>query len=312
MNTTHRPYSEAGGDFGRLAHFFLDDAANIRGRSTWCLGRIVDWKWAVYVDKQQTPFFTDDNAHLWFDGFGNLAGFVVSESGDAEFAILTQAGYRFLFEEMVCWALDTWADRGPGFAIEITEEQAVEAAILERHGFVRAATFWTRRFDLTRPLVPPPPLEPGFRLVDMAAHPDYRGQRLLRYNAFHQGAAYTPEELPHALMLDEVARRNPIYHAPTDICVMAPDGRLVAGCEALIDARNLEADIERVCTHSDFRQRGFARAAIVECLYRLKAMGIHSAYIMGYSEAALALYGSLGAVDEQEAYTYEYKADDNS
>jgi hypothetical protein len=98
-----------------------------------------------------------------------------------------------------------------------------------------------------------------------------------------------------------------IYHAPTDICVMAPDGRLVAGCEALIDARNLEADIERVCTHSDFRQRGFARAAIVECLYRLKAMGIHSAYIMGYSEAALALYGSLGAVDEQEAYTYEYK-----
>lgn len=304
MNTTHRNYSEAGGDFNRLARFFLDDAANVRARSTWCLGRIVDWKWAVYVGKQQTPFFTDDNAHLWFDGFDNLAGFVVSESGDAEFAILTQPGYRFLFEEMLLWALDGWADRGPEFAIEITEEQAVEAVILERHGFTRAATFWTRRFDLTGPLVPPPPLEPGFVLVDMAAHPDYRGQRLLRYNAFHQGAEYTPEELPHALMLDAVARRNPIYHAPTDICVMAPDGRLVAGCEALIDARNLEADIERVCTHSGFRQRGFARAAIVECLTRLKAMGLRSAYITGYSEAALALYGSLGAVEEQAAYTY--------
>jgi GNAT superfamily N-acetyltransferase len=102
-----------------------------------------------------------------------------------------------------------------------------------------------------------------------------------------------------------VARRNPIYHAPTDICVMAPDGRLVAGCEALIDAHNLEADIERVCTHDAFRRRGFARAAIIECLHRLKDLGLRNAYIMGYSEQALALYGSLGAVDEQEAYTYE-------
>jgi ribosomal protein S18 acetylase RimI-like enzyme len=304
MRTSHHDYSEAAGDFNRLAHFFINDAANVRARSTWCLGRLVDWKWAVYTNKQKTPFFTDDNAHLWFDGFDSLAGFVVSESGDANFAILTRAGYRFLFEEMLCWALDAWADRGPRFSIEITEEQAAEAVVLERHGFTRAETFWTRRFDLTRALFPRPELEPGFSIVDMAAHPDYVAQRVLRYNAFHKGAEYSAEELPHALLLDEVARRNPIYHAPTDICIMAPDGRLVAGCEALIDAHNGEADIERVCTHNAFRRRGFARAAIVECLHRLQDMGLHSAYIMGYSEGALALYGSLGAIGEQSAYTY--------
>lgn len=305
MNTTHRPYSEAAADFNRLAGFFIEDAANVRARSTWCLGRIVDWKWAVYAGKQQTPFFTDDNAHLWFDGFERLAGFVVSESGDDGFAILTRPGYRFLFEEMLCWTLAAWAGRGPHFSIEITEEQEPEARILEGHGFRRTAVFWTRRFDLTGELVPRATLEPGFTLVDMATHPDYPGQRLLRYNAFHGGAEYTPEELPQALLLDEVSRRNPIYHAPTDIGVMAPDGRLVAGCEALIDAHNLEADVERVCTHDAFRRRGFARAAIIECLHRLKAMGIRSAYITGYSEAAVALYGSLGAVDEQRAFIYE-------
>ena len=305
MNTIHRKYCEAAGDFNRLARFFLDDAANIRARSTWCLGRVVDWKWAVYVGKQQTPFFTDDNCHLWFDGFDNLAGILISESGDNGFAILTPRGYRFLFEEMLRWTLETWAGRGPGFTIEITEEQEPEAAILEQYGFQRASTFWARRFDLTGDLIPPVALEPGFSIVDMATHPDYRGQRLLRYNAFHDGAEYTPQELPDELMRDEVARRNPIYHAPTDICVMAPDGRLVSGCEALIDARNLEADIERVCTHGDFRRRGFARAAIVECLHRLKALGLRSAYITGYSEAAVALYGSIGAVDEQAAYVYE-------
>lgn len=305
MNTTHRPYCEAAGDFNRLAHFVIEDAGNVRARSTWCLGRLVDWKWAVYAGKQQTPFFTDDNAHLWFDGFDNLAGFVISESGNADIAILTQPGYRFLFEEMLSWALSAWSDRGPRFGIEVTEEQRHEMVTLERHGFQRVATFWARRFDLTGELVPRETLAPGFTVVDMATHPDYRGQRLLRYNAFHDGAEYTPEELPRELMLDEVGRRNPIYHAPTDICVMAPDGRLVAGCEALIDARNLEADIERVCTHDAFRRRGFARAAIIECLHRLQAMGLRSAYITGYSEGALALYGSLGAVDEQEAYIYE-------
>ncbi|MEN9935293.1 MAG: hypothetical protein RLZZ387_1872 [Chloroflexota bacterium] len=58
---------------------------------------------------------------------------------------------------------------------------------------------------------------------------------------------------------------------------MAPAGRLVAGCEALIDARNLEADIERVCTHSAFRGRGFVRAVIVVCMERLRAIGMRGA-----------------------------------
>lgn len=313
MNTTHRNYSEAAGDFNRLARFVIDDNANIRARSTWCLGRLVDWKWALYRNKIVIPAYCDNNAHLWFDGYGEPAGLVISESGDAGIAILTREGYRFLFEEMLLWALDAWADRGPRFSIEITEHQAPEAAVLEKNGFTQAATFWTRRFDLTGELAPHNPLEPGFTIVDMQTHPDYRAQRILRADAFRGKSDYTEEELRLELTLDDNARRGPIYHAPTDLCVMAPDGRFVAGCEALIDAHNLEADIERVCTHSAFRKRGFARAVIQACLYRLRDMGLRSAYITGYSPAAVALYGSLGAVGEQKAYVFENaRAGDNS
>jgi hypothetical protein len=39
------------------------------------------------------------------------------------------------------------------------------------------------------------------------------------------------------------------------------------------DARNEAADIERVCTRSGFRRRGFPRAVIQECLRRLRAPG---------------------------------------
>ena len=318
MNMTHRDYSEQAGDFNRLCRFISAHNAPGRPRSTWPLGRIVDWKYGLYDNKLAYPAFCDQNAHLWFDAFGELAGFVVSESGDAGFAILTLDGYRFLYSEMLEWVLETWRERGPGFSTEVSDYLALEARVLECHGFQRKSVSYTRRFDLTGELLPRFPLEAGFTIVDMAAPPDLpadasRGrdyasrerdylsrQRLLRDNAFSDKEP-TPAELRRELLFYNYSQRGPIYHPQTDLCVMAPDGRFVAGCEALIDAHNAEAEIERVCTHSDFRKRGFARAVIQECLYRLRDIGLRSAYITGFSEAAIALYGSMGAVDEVTA-----------
>lgn len=305
MKTTHRTYAEEAGDFNRLCRFIIANNMQIRSHSTWSLGRVVDWKYGLYENKQAVPDFCGQNAQLWFDAFGDLAGFVISENGDAGFAIITADGYRFLFAEMLAWVLAHWGERKPPLAIEITEQQVAEAVILQEYGFQHDGTFFTRRFDLTRELLPRVPLEAGFTIVDLAAHPDYRAQRLLRDNAFSGINTPTEEELQQRLLFYNHSHHGPIYHAPTDLCVMAPDGRFVAGCEALIDARNAEADIERVCTHSDFRRRGFARAVIEECLYRLQKMGMRSAYITGYSPEAVALYGSLGAVDETKAFIYK-------
>ena len=60
-----------------------------------------------------------------------------------------------------------------------------------------------------------------------------------------------------------------------------------------------------MCTHSAFRQRGFARAVIQECLLRLRQMGLHKAYITGYSRQAIGLYGSLGGAEEMKSFVYE-------
>lgn len=308
MKTTHRNYSEENGDFQRLARFFTANRTNRRTHTTWCLGRLVDWKYALYEDKRAYASFCEENAHLWFDGFGELAGFVVSESGDAGFHILTLGGYRFLYEEILEWVLCTWKRRASPnshLTTELTEHQNWEMKILERYGFRIAATFFTRRFDLTHDLPPRSPLEPGFVIVDMHSHPDDRAQAFLRANAFQGKSELTEEELNNRLKYYNHSYNGPTYHPQTDIYVMAADGRFVAGAEALINAPCLEADIERVCTHSAFRQRGFARAAIQECLYRLKDMGICNAYLTGYSAAAITLYGSLGAVDEVKSYFCE-------
>lgn len=311
MKTTHRNYSEEQGDFHRLARFFTQNHANRRTHTTWCLGRLVDWKYARYQNKRAFANFCEENANLWFDGFDELAGFVICESGDATFNILTLDGYRFLYEDMLQWAMQTWKDHVTSeshFSTEVTEFQDWEIQILERYGFRPDVTFFTRRFDLTKDLVPRFPLEPGFSIVDMKSHPDYRAQGILRAEAFQKKSHLTEEEMTERLKYYNYSISGPVYHPDTDLCVMADDGRFASGCEALINAPALEADIERVCTHSDFRKRGLARAVIQECLYRLKNMGIHNAYITGYSEAAIALYASLGAVDEVKAFFYELPA----
>jgi ribosomal protein S18 acetylase RimI-like enzyme len=305
MKTTHRDYSEEDADFRRLCDFIVDHNDQVRAYSTWCIGRLVDWKYGLFEHRTAVPYFCNQNAHLWFDGFQRLAGFVISEEGDAGFAIITLAGYRFLFEEMLQWALANWGDRGPAFSIEITERQTMEVAVLEQYGFQQKAPFYRQGFDLSQALAPRAGLEKGFSIVDMAMHPDYLAQRVLRDEAFG-GRSEVPEaDLRRELLFYNHGHHGPIYHPQTDLCVMAPDGRFVSGCEALIDAHNGEADIERVCTHSGFRKRGFARAVLQECLYRLRDMGLRKAYITGYSAAAVALYASLGSRERSTYFIYE-------
>ena len=308
MKTTHRSYSEEAGDFNRLCRFAIEYHDYVRAYSTWCLGRLVDWKYGLYENKLSIAGFWNENAQLWFDGFGELAGVAISENGDAGFAIITAEGYRFLFEEILQWVLGNWRERGPRLSIEITELQAIEATILDRFRFRHKSSFYTQRFDLTLKPAKRFPLEPGFVIVDMLAHPDYREQRILRAEAFSGKSCLTEEQLRHQLEFYNYNHQGPIYHPQCDLCVMAEDGRFVAGCEALIDARNLSADIERVCTHSAFRNRGFARAVIQDCLDRLRDMGMCRAYITGYSPEAIALYRSLGAAEESQSFIYETAA----
>jgi hypothetical protein len=139
----------------------------------------------------------------------------------------------------------------------------------------------------------------------MKTHPDLHALGVLRANAFQKNDNVSEEEMKERNKYSNHSMNGPIYHPDTDVYVMAEDGRFASGCEALINGPALEADIERVCTYSDFRRRGFARAAILECMHRLKEIGIHNAYITGYGAGAVALYGALGHADEVRSFVYE-------
>jgi GNAT superfamily N-acetyltransferase len=312
VKTTHRNYNEAAEDFDRISRFIMERPAHIRSHSTWCLGRFVDWKYGLWGDKASIPDFWERNGHLWFDGFGDVVAFAIAESGGPDFAIITAEGYRFLFEEILMWVLEHWGDRDPALSIEITALQDLEARQLERYGFQRASSFYTFHHNLAEEPAQCFPLEEGFSIVDMHSRPDYRAQLALRLDAFQGKTEFSEEEIQEKLSLHSYSRESPIYHPHTDLCVVAPDGTFVSGCEALIDARNAEADIERVCTRPDFRRRGFAQAVIQECMLRLHRMGLQRCYITGYSLGAVGLYGSFGAKTRTESLIYRRAGADES
>jgi hypothetical protein len=58
-----------------------DFGDGMRTYSTWCLGRLVDWRYSIWPHKQPIEAYCAANAELWFDGYRELVGFVVSESG---------------------------------------------------------------------------------------------------------------------------------------------------------------------------------------------------------------------------------------
>lgn len=173
MKTFNRSYSESKGDFNGIAEFLIKENTYLREYSTWSLPRFVDWKYGLYKSRTAIAGFWGKNARLWFDGFDKLVGIAISEDGGTGFVIITSCGYRFMFEEMLCWVLHNWSGRGDRHHVEIAEKQEYECRILERMGFKSESTFYTRYFDLTGSLPERYPLEEGYEIIDMQMNPEY-------------------------------------------------------------------------------------------------------------------------------------------
>lgn len=293
MNTSHRPFNEALGDFASLARFTSSLSAASPADCPWHLPRLVDWRYNQPTFHLDQADFLSRNAELWFDGLGSLVAAAISESGERGFFILCHYGWRFLYPEILAWVEENWLTRPGWVNTELTEAQAYEIRFLEARGFKLVNECQVQLFDPRVTQGAPLTLPEGFAVVDMESG-DWAAQDLLRLEAFHGPQSVNTEALAQRARLNPLVRAAPYYNARTDICVRAPDGNYAAGCEALFDPWNSYAEIERVCTRAAYRRRGLARAAIGECLRRLGEMGIRQASLTGYDEGPKALYASLG------------------
>ena len=304
MPIYNRPYNPDGPDFVKMWRLLQQDYARRKDNFVWLVSRFGDWKYGCWREAKYFPMFFRRNAQVWLDSFDEVNGFVLSEDGENIFFIFTRPGYDYLYGEILDWTVANWGPRYASLQAEVNEGQADALATLVQRGFVdlgEAAT--TRAYAVAEQAAAGYSLPPGYRVVSIAEEPDYFGKRQVQRNGF----SGQNEVREIDLLTYEYSRESNAYDPALDVSVVAPNGQHVASCVGFIDPANNIAEIERVCTHSDHRQRGYAFAAIRGCFQRLHACGYERAYITGYSGEANNLYEKLRPVNRSRWFRYELK-----
>lgn len=301
MRILHRPFDEQTQDFAKMWQFLIRDYRDKQEQFIWSLGRLGDWKYGIWNEQKYIPNFMRKNAQLWFNSFGELIGFVLSEDCDSRFNVFAARGYEFLYPEMLRWIKTHWGGREGDLCTEVHEYQHSFIDALQQEGFEQTELACiTRQYRVAKKSQEPICLGERFVIQDMASKPDLHGKSQLYANVW----GHKEEASPLDIMRDEYNRENPCFYPRLDLSIVDEKGLHVAACMAFIDYDNSYAEIEKVCSHSDYRGKGLAEAVIRKCFQRLHEEGIQYAYITGYSEIAKNLYGKLGAEKSKNWYTY--------
>ena len=230
-----------------------------------------------------------------------LVGFAISENCDSNFTVFAKRGYEFLYSEMIIWVKANWNNREGRLNTEVHEFHDDYMQALEKEGFQkRDLVCVTRQYDLSEKMAEGIFLDNEFTIVDMLNNPDLWGKTLLYNNAWSNENKVTEFDL----LKYEYNRESPCFHPKFDLSVVNKEGLHVSSCVAFIDYKNNYAEIEKICTHNEYRRRGLAEAVIRECFRRLYLEGIEYAYITGFSTEAKNLYEKLGATKIRNWFSY--------
>ena len=233
---SHRAFNGDSDDFKKMIQFIIEHNRIKQNQFTWSIGRLVDWKYGLWSQNKYFPTFFSQNAELWFDYLGNLVGFAISEGGDGSFTLFTEERHGFLYKEMLEWVMRHWADREGTLTTEVNETQLDEQQILEAQQFISEGVCEvTRAFNCETTRSMSCDLPEGFSFSTMQANYRPLEQLELKLNAFKKRGDVTNLDI----MTHEYVRTSPIYNPAFDFYIMDDQGKLVAGCEALIDRKSV-------------------------------------------------------------------------
>lgn len=232
---------------------------------------------------------------FWLDGRGPVAGVLLTSWTDTSRQCdpIVVPGLSGV-EPDVVWgrALEEARTHGVGgFDVPVRDDDPVLKELVEGSGLVAGesdGTAWMAAAD--RPGVTSP--AEGFTLVD-------RTQRRA-----------TPHPMRHRNG-DEVEERLiqcPLYDPELDLAVEAPDGRVAAYSLYWFDPMTKVGLVEPVRVEDEYQRRGLATAMLSAGIERLAAKGAQRMKVSYGTEAAAALYQSVGFRPESTATWYEARS----
>ncbi|ROT33977.1 N-acetyltransferase [Micromonospora sp. HM5-17] len=243
-----------------------------------------------------------DLVQLWETG-DEIVGLTISLRFGAAFDVFTAPALRGGAAEvaMLRHAYETTArhlaDDEEFVLTDVFDRDTTRIRLLTELGFTRFRT-WdevTER-DLTDPL-PEPSVPEGFVL---------RGARLADADRLAEARNHSFDTDWTGALYRSAVMTKPGYHPEREIVVEAPDGRIATFVVYWVDGRNRAGHVEPVGTHRDFQRRGLARAAMLEAMRRMRALGLTTVSVNHNAEnlPARRLYASLGFRRQYETYGY--------
>jgi mycothiol synthase len=246
-------------------------------------------RWDGSLFHSETPGLAPERAarsRLWVEDAGRIVAAAMSEGGPQIHPHVAPEAPELL-EDAVVWAEDAAGD--DGVLLSVWDEATQRLAVARGY---RETDRWEviRLLRLDAPTPPPPGLTPGYVLrTTRDDRSDQRGVADLLNAAFGR-TIHTAAEVANFTHL------APSFRRETDLVAEAPDGTLAAyAAVCWDDPPNRHAIFEPVCTHPAHRQRGLAKALMLEGMRRAAELGAEVIEVgTGDADPANALYESLG------------------
>ena len=238
----------------------------------------------VYASRfLEPPEYFTKRVHLWRADTGELAACVIR--GTHFTNVQVGYDYRFLENEIFMWAEQNLLDQKPVISMVYDWDEERQGLLKKRGYHEEGAIEDVRIYDLTRDY-PPVALPSGYHITTLAEYGNYAELIDLVNQVW-------------GMSLDEAWFRGkstaPGYSLDRKLLVVSPEGRLAAYCLFWLYPDNKTAEIDPIGTHPDYRQRGLARALVLESFRRMRKCGLRFAYIASESEDPVVshLYASL-------------------
>lgn len=267
---------------------------NARHENCWPCYRWDYWRW--HVNENLLHLSLEAAVFLWETADGRLAA-VLHPEGPGEAYLQVHPAYRSaeLEVEMMATAETQFAttqpDGGRRLVVWAHEDDLLRRDLLARRGYVRgqhAEYQRRRRMDAPIPACQPPA---GYTVRSLGDESELPARSWLSWRAFHPDE---PDEKYEGWAWYRNVQAAPLYRRDLDLVAVAPDGELAAFCTVWFDDMTRTAAFEPVGTHPAHQRRGLGRAVMAEGLRRAARLGATLAAVGSYSEAAGALYASLG------------------
>ncbi len=275
---------------------FLREVFLLNGRRerSWPLYRWDYWRW--HVNENIFRFSLAAAVFLWETTDGRLAAVLHPEGpGEAFLQVHPACRSAALEVEMMVTAETQFAIVQPDGSQRLTlwahEDDGLRRDLLARRGYVRGRhAEHQRRRLLDRPI---PELQPpaGYTVRALGDEGELPARSWVSWRAFHPNE---PDEKYEGWEWYRNVQRAPLYRRDLDLVAVAPDGELAAFCTVWFDDVTRTAAFEPVGTHPSHQRRGLGRAVMAEGLRRAARLGATLSAVGSYSEAAGALYASLG------------------